>query len=151
VISVGSSSSFSSLARASASQHSVGARSSLTAVSRILPALSSALLVAISYYIGTQIGFAWTPSGRPISVFWPPNAVLLAALLLVPLGKWWTFLIVIFPAHMFAQLHAGVPTWTAIGWFLTNCSEALIGAFCITRLINPKDKLDSVRGVCSRS
>jgi integral membrane sensor domain MASE1 len=37
--------------------------------------------------------------------------------------------------------------WTAVGWFLTNTSEALIGAFCITRLSHPKDTLDSVRGI----
>lgn len=104
------------------------------------------LLVAISYYVATQIGFAFTPSGRPISTFWPPNAILLAAFLLVSPRKWWTLLVGVFPAHMFAQLHTGVPLWTAIGWFFTNSSEALIGAFCITRLINAKEGLDSVRG-----
>jgi hypothetical protein len=40
-----------------------------------------ALLVAISYYVGTRIGLAWTPSGRPNSIFWPANAILLAAFL----------------------------------------------------------------------
>ena len=48
---------------------------------------------------------------------------------------------------MVAQLQAGVPVWTAGGWFLTNSSEALIGAYCITRFTDPGRRLDGVRGV----
>src|ERR1700745_1919032 len=43
-----------------------------------------ALLVAISYYVGSQIGFFLTPAQCPIAAFWPPNAILLAAFLLTP-------------------------------------------------------------------
>src|SRR3954447_3552492 len=120
---------------------------SFVSVKQALPSVSSALLVGISYYIGTLIGFAWTPIGQPNSTFWPPNAILLAALLLTPRRTWWTFLLAVFPAHMFAQLHAGVPVWTAVGWFVTNSSEALIGAYCVTRFSGASKRLDSVRGV----
>jgi len=113
----------------------------------ILRNLRSALLVGIGYYVGTRIGFALTPSGQPNSAFWPANAILLAAFLLAPRSIWWTFLIAVLPAHMFSQLQAGVPVWTAVGWFVTNTSEALIGAFGITRLTHHKTVLDSVRGV----
>ena len=106
-----------------------------------------ALLVAISYYVGTRIGFAWTPIGQPNSTFWPANAILLAALLLTPRRTWWTLLLALLPAHMLAQLQAGVPVWTALGWFITNTSEALIGALCITRFTRPRNTLDNVRGV----
>ena len=122
-------------------------RESPAPAERIVRTLGSALLVGTGYYIGTRVGFALTPTGQPNSTFWPPNAILLAAFLLAPRRLWWTFLIAVFPAHMFAQLQTGVPLWTAVGWFLTNTSEALIGAFCITRLA-PLDKLfDSARGV----
>src|SRR5260370_637996 len=47
-----------------------------------------AILVALSYYAGTKLGFALTPAYRPISGFWPPNAILLAALLLAPRRMW---------------------------------------------------------------
>src|SRR5436190_3071707 len=89
---------------------------------RILPTASAALLVGISYYVGTRVGFAWTPSGQPNSTFWPPNAILLAALLLTPRRAWWTLLLAVLPAHMFAQLQTGVPMWTVVGWFITNSS-----------------------------
>ena len=114
---------------------------------RILPTVSAALLVGIGYYVGTRIGFAWTPSGQPNSTFWPPNAILLAALLLTPRKTWWTFLLAVLPAHMFAQLQTGVPVWTAFGWFITNSFEALIGAYCITKFTDPGKRLDGVRGV----
>jgi signal transduction histidine kinase len=114
---------------------------------RILPTVNAVLLVGISYYVGTRIGFAWTPSGQPNSTFWPPNAILLAALLLTPPRAWWMFLLAVLPAHMFAQLQTGVPVWTAVGWFVTNCIEALIGAYCISKLSGSVKRLDGVRGV----
>jgi uncharacterized membrane protein YwaF len=57
---------------------------------------------------------------------------------------WWTFLLTVLPAHLFAQLR--VPWWTAIGWFITHTGEALIGAFCITHFTRRRT-FDSVRGV----
>jgi signal transduction histidine kinase len=116
-------------------------------VNRILPTARVALLVGISYYVGTRIGFAWTPTGQPNSTFWPPNAVLLAALLLTPRKAWWAVFLAVLPVHMFAQLETGVPVWTALGWFITNSGEALIGAYCITRFTDSTKRLDSVRGV----
>ena len=112
-----------------------------------LPVATAALLVGISYYVGTRIGFAWTPTGRPNSTFWPPNAILLAALLLVRRREWWTLLLAVLAAHMVAQLQVGVPVWTAAGWFVTNSSEALIGAYCITQFPDSARRLDGVYGV----
>jgi integral membrane sensor domain MASE1 len=37
--------------------------------------------------------------------------------------------------------------WTGLGWFITNTSEALIGAFCITRFTDAKTMLYRVQGV----
>jgi len=113
----------------------------------IVPIAMTALLVGISYYVGTRIGFAWTPAGQPNSTFWPPNAILLAALLLTRRKEWWTLLVAVLAAHMVAQLQVGVPLWTAGGWFITNSSEALIGAYCITQFTDSGRRLDSVRGV----
>jgi signal transduction histidine kinase len=112
----------------------------------ILRSGSVAFLVGICYYLGTRIGLALTPHGQPNSTFWPPNAILLAVLLLAPRRTWWTFILAVLPAHLFAQLPAGVPLWTAIGWFITNISEALIGAYFITRFSRGKT-FQTVRGV----
>ena len=138
----------SSLSKISAARDSSRATvESSVAAKRILRSVRPALLVGIGYYAGTRIGFAWTPIGQPNSTFWPANAILLAALLLARGRTWWTLLLAVLPAHMIAQLQAGVPVWTAVGWFITNTSEALIGAFCITRLSRSQNMLDNVRGV----
>jgi len=134
-------------ANPSAEVDTSASRESFISFKRILPTVNSALLVGIAYYIGTLIGFAWTPIGQPISTFWPPNAILLGALLLAPRRTWWAFLLAGLPAHMLAQLNAGVPVWTAVGWFITNSSEALIGAYCVTRFTGTSKRPDSVRGV----
>src|SRR3954466_3491542 len=127
--------------------HTAHAHESSVAVHRTLSLMGAALLVGISYYIGTRIGFAWTPIGQPISAFWPPNAILLGALLLVPRRTWWAFFLTVLPAHMFAQLQIGVPLGTAAGWFITNSIEAFIGAYCITKFSESERRLESVRGV----
>ena len=111
------------------------------------PGLKFALIAGLSYYAGTRVGFALTPAGQPISAFWPPNAILLAVLLLAPRKVWWALLLAVFPAHLLAQLQAGVPFWTAAAWFATKTSESLIGAFCIGQLVRPTRVFDSVRGV----
>ncbi len=114
---------------------------------RLLRAFGPPVLLGISYYLGTRIGFALTPPGQPNSTFWPPNAILLACLLLAPRRRWWTFLLALLPAHMLAQLQTGVPILTAGGWFISNTTEAWLGAFCITRFVDPRKTFDSVRGV----
>ncbi len=50
-----------------------------------------ALSVAFAYYLGAKIGFALTLQPHPVSVLWPPNSILLAALLLTPVRIWWEF------------------------------------------------------------
>src|SRR5262249_44887112 len=105
------------------------------------------ILAAISYYFGTRVGFAFTPSGQPNSAFWPANAILLAVFLLTPKKMWWSFFLAVVSAHMLAQLQAGVPPLTSLGLLVTNTSEALIGALCITRFVRPTRVFDSVRGV----
>jgi signal transduction histidine kinase len=106
------------------------------------------LLVAIGYYAGTKIGFMFTPPQTPTATFWPPNAILLAALLLTPVRIWWALLLAVLPAHLLAQLHAGIPLSTVLGWFVGNTSEALFGAAFIRYFEEDERSLfKSLRGV----
>ena len=88
------------------------------------------LLVALSYYAGTRVGFVMTGRDMPISMFWPPNAIVLAALVLAPVNLWWKIVIALIPAHFLAQLPSGVPLTTAFGWLVGNVGEAVLGARC---------------------
>ncbi len=86
------------------------------------------LLVAALYYAGARIGLAFTFAPLPISVLWPPNALLFGALVLTPVRWWWAALAGALPAHLLAELPAGVPVPMVLCWFVSNSVEALIGA-----------------------
>jgi len=101
---------------------------------RWVSSLPSALLVALGYYLGAQIGFALTLQPTPVSTLWPPNAILLAGLLLTPLRSWGVVLLAVFAAHVVVQVQGGVPTPMLLCWFVSNCTEALIGAVAVRRL-----------------
>src|SRR5579871_95778 len=135
------------LSKSSAWHDASGRREFSIPTTQLLRTVGGAVMVGIAYYAGTRIGFALTPPGQPNSTFWPPNAILLAAFLLAPRRLWWTFLLAVLPAHLFAQLQIGVPLATAAGWFITNTSEALVGALCITQLAPKNRVFESVRGV----
>lgn len=100
-----------------------------------LRSYGTALLAALAYYAGAKLGLALTFSPLPISVLWPPNAILLAALLLTPVRSWWLILLATFPSHLLAELQGGVPLVMVLCWFASNASEALIGAVCLHRLL----------------
>jgi len=100
-----------------------------------LRVLEYSILVSICYFLGSKIGFLLTIPPHPVSVLWPPNAILQAALLLAPTRIWWIVLLAALPAHLVIQLDNSIPITMVLCWFISNCSEALIGAACIRRLI----------------
>ena len=105
------------------------------------------LLIFVGYYLGARVGFALTFQPHPISVFWPPNSILLAALLLTPPRIWWFLLLAAFPAHLAAQLQSQVPPAMVVCWFISNCSEALIGAGLTRYLLRGPVHFDNLRSV----
>ncbi len=106
-----------------------------------------ALFVFASYFLGAKIGFALTFRPHPVSVLWPPNSILLAALLLTPVRIWWVVLLAAFPAHLAVQLESGVPSTMILCWFISNSCEALIGAGCVRYLIDRPVRFDCLRNV----
>jgi integral membrane sensor domain MASE1 len=86
------------------------------------------LLVGAAYYLGSLIGFALTFPNSAVSTLWPPNAILFAALLVTPTQKWWVVFCSVLPLHLLVQLQSGVPILMNLFWFVSNFSEALLGA-----------------------
>lgn len=103
--------------------------------------------VFAGYYLGAKIGFALTFRPHPISVLWPPNSVLVAALLLTPRRNWWFILLAAFPAHWTAQLQSHVPPVMILCWFVSNSCEALIGASLTRYLVGGPLDFRSLRNV----
>ena len=104
------------------------------------------ILVGLGYYAGAAIGFALTLPGYSVSTLWPPNAILLAALLLLPNRKWWLVFLGAFPAHLTIQLQTGVPFLMILCWFISNSCEALIAASCL-RFIKARIDFSSLKNV----
>ena len=102
------------------------------------------LIVGVAYYVGARIGLALTMKTQPVSTLWPPNAILLAALLLTPPRIWPFVLLGALPAHLLVELASGIPVPMVLSWFVSNSSEALIGAG-LMRLVDPSPRLDSFR------
>jgi two-component system, LuxR family, sensor kinase FixL len=109
--------------------------------------LAVASVVAMAYYCGTRIGLALTFESQPVSTLWPPNAILLAALLLTPLRGWWLLIVAVLPAHLIAELSVGVPFTMAERWFISNTAEAALGAGLMLRFLGGIPRFDRVRDV----
>jgi PAS domain S-box-containing protein len=107
-----------------------------------------AFVVAVAYYAGAFVGFALTLPGYSVSTLWPPNAILLAALLLLPVHQWWLVFLGAFPAHVIIQMQSGVPLLMILCWFISNSSEALIGASCL-RFFQRQVDFSSLKGMVS--
>ena len=109
-------------------------------IDRIERSIRIVLLVEIAYYCGAMVGFALTLPNHSVSTLWPPNSIMLAFLLLQPRQNYWLILLGAFPAHLAVQLQSGVPLPLILCWFISNCSEALIGAICLRRyIVGPVD------------
>jgi PAS domain S-box-containing protein len=103
------------------------------------------LCVFAGYYLGAKIGFALTFKPYPVSVLWPPNSILVAALLLTPPRIWWFILLAAFPAHCAAQIQSHVPPLMILCWFVSNSSEAVIGAGLTRYLVRGPIQFTSLR------
>jgi formate hydrogenlyase transcriptional activator len=106
-----------------------------------------ALLVCVSYYAGAWIAKALRFPDSHLSLLWPPTAILLAALLLVPLRKWWIYLVAVIPAHVFVQLQDGVPGWGILSQLIGNFSQASLAAFSVRYFNKEASLFDNFRGV----
>jgi PAS domain S-box-containing protein len=105
--------------------------------------VATAIATGLGYYFGARLGFAFKPAFGPISALWPPNAILLGALLLTPRRGWFALLIAAFPAHLAVERGAHVPMLMVLCWYVSNCAEAVIGASITRRLTDGPVRLDS--------
>src|SRR5882724_3036024 len=61
------------------------------------------------YYLGAGLALALRYPSSVHSVLWPPNAIVLAALLLLPVRLWCLVLIAVFSAHVLTVAPTGWP------------------------------------------
>jgi PAS domain S-box-containing protein len=88
----------------------------------------SGLIVCAAYYFGTLLGYALIVPGSYISILWPPNTVLLVALLLSPRWQWPWLLLIALPVHLVAQAQFGVSLLMASLYYVHDCGLLLLTA-----------------------
>ena len=106
------------------------------------------LLVTAGYYLGGLIGLQLRLPPFGISIIWPPNAILLAALMLIPVRMWWCYLLALLPAHINLVTNfqpADVPIATMFGQFAGNVFQAVAGALAVRPFVGVPPRLDTLR------
>lgn len=109
--------------------------------------LLAAAALALGYLGGVYLGFALTFRVTPVSTLWPPNAILLAALLLSRPRAWPLLIGAVIPAHFIAELSLGVPWTMAACWLVSNTAEAVLGAALIRHYLGRAPRFDRMRDV----
>jgi len=104
----------------------------------------TALAVAAGYYIGANLGIILRIPPATPSVMWPPNAILMATLLLAPPRRWGIYLLAALPAHLAVELGLGWSPLLVLALFATNCSEALIAAIVVRRFSDAPGRFDTL-------
>lgn len=100
-------------------------------------------VVGLGYFAGAWLGVTQTISPDGKAIIWPPNAVALAALLLLPLHRW----VWIIPAVMVAEIIADIPAfplWAAVSFGLVNLFEVFFAASLIRWITGPRFDFDSL-------
>jgi len=105
-----------------------------------------ALIVALCYFAGAKVGLALTFAPFPLAVLWPSNAIVFGALLIAPTRWWWMVLLAVLPAHLLAEIQESVPVSMVLCWYVSNMSEALIGAGLVRYLTGQPTRLETVNG-----
>lgn len=103
------------------------------------------LATGLGYYLGAVLGVAASSMSEGIAIFWLPNGILLAALLLAPRRDWPLYLL----AAVAAEVAADLPTFTllqALGFASINLFECLLAALLLQRVARPFT-LDRLRHV----
>jgi signal transduction histidine kinase len=90
------------------------------------------------YYAATQIAWSLTFPDSKVSLFFPPHAVLLCVLLLVPTRHWWAYVLAAVSAHFLATQQEGWPTLYAINCEAYDAVKCVLAAAGIRALIRSR-------------
>ena len=90
---------------------------------------------AVFYYVATRIAWVLCFPDSKVSLFFPPHAVLLSILLLVPTRHWWAYALAAGGAHFLATQQAHWPPLYALHCELFDAVKAIAAAAGLRILI----------------
>jgi signal transduction histidine kinase len=123
------------------------ARADPASTAAFVPAAFAPVVVAAGYFLGSLLGLSLQFPSTQISAIWPPNAILLAALLVTPRSRWWIYLLAVLPAHLLAQVLMGIPLVVVLINFAGNVGDALLGVVAIEHFLVEPRRFDRLRPV----
>ena len=110
-----------------------------------LRTVSFVLASTVSYYVATQIAWALTFPDSKVSLFFPPQAVLLCILLLVPTRHWWAYVLAAASAHFLATQQAHWPPLYALNCEAFDAVKSVAAAVGIRSLTKSPLKAVTLR------
>jgi len=90
-----------------------------------------AVVLCVAYFLAMRIAMAFRLPPDNIAVFWPPNAVLLTALILTRHRNWWICFLAVVPAYFFSAHLSGFSAHRSAYFFTANCSEVYIAGILL--------------------
>jgi len=107
-----------------------------------LRAVFSVVATAAVYYLATRTAWVLTFPDSKVSLFFPPHAVLVSVLLLVPTRRWWAYTLAAASAHYFATQQAGWPPLYALQCEVFDAVKYVLTAALIRHFIkSPFDRI----------
>jgi PAS domain S-box-containing protein len=93
------------------------------------------LASAVLYYISTRIAWVLCFPDSKVSLFFPPHAVLLSILLLVPTRHWWAYVLAAVSTHFVATQQAHWPLGYALTCEVFDAVKCVLAAAGVRLLI----------------
>jgi two-component system, LuxR family, sensor kinase FixL len=103
------------------------------------------LASAACYYLSTRIAWALCFPDSKVSLFFPPHAVLVSILLLVPTRQWWAYMLAAACSHYFATQQAHWPPLYALHCEAFDAVQNLLTAAGIRIFIKSQFHLIDLR------
>src|SRR6476659_424461 len=92
-------------------------------------------LTGVAYYMATEIAWALCFPNSKVSLLFPPHAVLVAILLLVPTRQWWAYVLATILAHFIATQQAHWPVLYALHCEAFDAVQNVLAAAAIRQFI----------------
>ena len=107
-------------------------RDDSVALKRVAIVVAEAMVLALGYFLATQLVLGFRFANSQLGVVWPGNAIVLAALLLTPRKRWWTVFVVIAPVHALVMSEL-VPAWRWLWQIACNGAFTMAAAEAMRR------------------
>ena len=99
-------------------------------------------LTGVAYYVATEIAWALCFPNSKVSLLFPPHAVLVVILLLVPVRHWWAYALATIVAHFVATQQAHWPVLYALHCEAFDTAQNVLAAAGIRLFIkSPLNKI----------